>query len=133
MWWEQYGDSAPGLQRVAVRLLSQVCSGVSLERNWNAVQQIHSEKRNRLDKEMLGDLLYVHCNLKLRSKAKHADGDPIVLDEIDMTSDWVEEAEHPNPSTQWLDRFSSALDGGNLNTRQFTGSIFSSGDHIFGL
>nr|CAD1822257.1 unnamed protein product [Ananas comosus var. bracteatus] len=38
----------------------------------------------------------------------------------------------PNP-TQWLDRFSSALDGGDLNTRQFNTAIFSSNDHIFGL
>ncbi|KAJ6794337.1 Uncharacterized protein M6B38_232015 [Iris pallida] len=129
MWWEQYGDSAPGLQRVAVRILSQVCSAVTFERNWSTIQQIHSEKRNKLDKETMSDLLYVHYNLKLRAKPKHADADPIVLDELDMTSDWVEEAENPNP-TQWLDRFSSALDCGDLNTRQFSGSIFSSNDPI---
>ncbi|XP_020247960.1 uncharacterized protein LOC109825519 [Asparagus officinalis] len=132
MWWEQYGDSAPGLQRVAVRILSQVCSAATFERNWSSIQQMHSEKRNRLDKETLSDLLYVHYNLKLRAKQKNAEVDPIVLDEIDMTSDWVEEAENPNPA-QWLDRFSSALDGGDLNTRQFNTSIFSSNDHIFGL
>ncbi|CAL9148091.1 unnamed protein product [Musa hybrid cultivar] len=133
MWWEQYGDSAPGLQRVAVRILSQVCSTSTFERNWSAIQQIHSEKRNRLDKETLSDLLFVHYNLKLGSKGKVADMDPIILDDIDMTSDWVEETENPNP-TQWLDRFSSALDGGDLNTRQFsTTSIFNSNDHIFGL
>lgn len=132
MWWEQYGDSAPGLQRVAVRILSQVCSAATFERNWSTIQQLHSEKRNRLDKETLNDLLYVHYNLKLRTKVKPADVDPILLDEMDMTSDWVEEAENPNP-TQWLDRFSSALDGGDLNSRQFNSSIFSSNDHIFGL
>ncbi|KAJ8491654.1 hypothetical protein OPV22_013375 [Ensete ventricosum] len=132
MWWEQYGDSAPGLQRVAVRILSQVCSTCTFERNWSAIQQIHSEKRNRLDKETLSDLLFVHYNLKLGSKGKVSDMDPIILDDIDMTSDWVE-TENPNP-TQWLDRFSSALDGGDLNTRQFgTTSIFNSNDHIFGL
>ncbi|XP_010915722.1 uncharacterized protein [Elaeis guineensis] len=132
MWWEQYGDSAPGLQRVAVRILSQVCSTSTFERNWSTVQQIHSERNNRLDKETMSDLLYVHYNLKLRSRGKPADVDPIVLDEIDMTSDWVEETENPNP-TQWLDRFSSALDGGDLNTRQFSNAIFGSNDHIFGL
>ncbi|XP_020100614.1 uncharacterized protein LOC109718679 isoform X2 [Ananas comosus] len=132
MWWEQYGDSAPGLQRAAVRILSQVCSTWTFERNWSTIQQVHSEKRNRLDKETLVDLLYVHYNLRLRSKGKPPDADPIALDEIDMTSEWVEETENPNP-TQWLDRFSSALDGGDLNTRQFNTSIFSSNDHIFGL
>lgn len=133
MWWEQYGDSAPGLQRVAVRILSQVCSTSSIyERNWSSIQQIHSEKRNLLNKEALSDLLYVHYNLKLQPKGKAADVDPIMLDDIDMTSDWVEETENHN-STQWLDRFSSALDGGDLNARQFSAtSIFNSND-IFGL
>lgn len=132
MWWEQYGDSAPSLQRVAVRILNQVCSGSIFDRNWSTVQQIHVEKRNKLDKEMLNDLLYVHYNLKLRAKARFSDADPIVLDDIDMTSEWVEETENPAP-TQWLDRFSSALDGGDLNTRQFSSSIFGPTDPIFNL
>nr|CAD1822283.1 unnamed protein product [Ananas comosus var. bracteatus] len=87
----------------AVRILSQVCSTWTFERNWSTIQQVHSEKRNRLDKETLVDLLYVHYNLRLRSKGKPPDADPIALDEIDMTSEWVEETENPNP-TQWLDR-----------------------------
>ncbi|KAJ0962960.1 hypothetical protein J5N97_028082 [Dioscorea zingiberensis] len=132
MWWELYGDSAPGLQRAAVRILSQVCSASNFERDWSSIQQIHSERRNKLDKETLNDLLYVHYNLKLRAKAKPSDEDPIVLRDIDMTSDWVEGTENQNP-TQWLDRFSSALDGSDLNTRQFGSSIFGSNDHIFGL
>ncbi|XP_077252158.1 uncharacterized protein LOC143891551 isoform X2 [Tasmannia lanceolata] len=134
MWWEQYGDSAPGLQRIAIRILSQVCSASTFERNWSTFQQIHSEKRNRLEKETLNDLLYINYNLKLatRAKAKAVDTDPIIIDDIDMTSDWVEEAE--NSQTQWLDRFGSALDCGDLNTRQFnTTAIFGTNDHIFGL
>nr|AAS76224.1 At1g79740 [Arabidopsis thaliana]AAS88772.1 At1g79740 [Arabidopsis thaliana] len=59
--------------------------------------------------------------------------DPIALEDIDMMSEWVEEAENPSPA-QWLDRFGTALDGGDLNTRQFGGAIFSANDHnIFGL
>lgn len=132
MWWEQYGDSAPGLQRVAVRILNQVCSSLALDRNWSSFQQIHFEKRNKLEKEALSDLLYVHCNMKLKAKAKSPEADPIILDEIDMASEWVEEAEIP-ATTQWLDRFSSALDGGDLNTRQFSNSIFGPNDHLFNL
>lgn len=134
LWWEQYGDSAPGLQRVAVRILSQVCSTSTFERNWSTFQQIHSEKRNKLDKEILNDLLYINYNLKLasRMKAKPLENDPILVDDIDMTSDWVEEIENPSP-TQWLDRFGSALDGGDLNTRQFNSAIYGANDHIFGL
>ncbi|KAK1324266.1 hypothetical protein QJS10_CPA01g02214 [Acorus calamus] len=132
MWWEQYGDSAPALQRVAVRILSQVCSASTFEKNWGTFQQVHAEKRNKLDKEALNSLLYVHYNLKLMGRGKPADMDPIILDDIDMSSEWVEETEHPTP-TQWLDRYSSPLDGGDLNTRQFNSTLFTPSDPIFNL
>ncbi|PHU14316.1 hypothetical protein BC332_15521 [Capsicum chinense] len=58
--------------------------------------------------------------------------DPLQLDDIDMTSEWVEEVENSSP-TQWLDRFGSDLDRNELNTPQFTAVIFGAIDHIFGL
>ncbi|EOY23434.1 hypothetical protein SCA6_004698 [Theobroma cacao] len=133
LWWEQFGDSAPVLQRVAIRILSQVCSTFTFERHWSTFQQIHSEKRNKIDKEILNDLVYINYNLRLarQMRTKSVEADPIQFDDIDMTSEWVEESENPSP-TQWLDRFGSALDGGDLNTRQFNAAIFGN-DHIFGL
>lgn len=121
------------LQRVAIRILSQVCSTFSFERHWSTFQQIHSEKRNKIDKETLNDLVYINYNLKLarQMKTKPLESDPIQFDDIDMTSEWVEESENPSP-TQWLDRFGS-LDGGDLNTRQFNAALFSASDHIFNL
>ncbi|KAL3373843.1 hypothetical protein AABB24_005693 [Solanum stoloniferum] len=134
IWWEQYGDAAPTLQRVAIKILSQVCSTFTFERHWSTFQQIHSEKRNKIDKETLLDLVYINYNLKLARYlvSKPPEEDPLQLDDIDMTSEWVEEAENPSP-TQWLDRFGSGLDGNDLNTRQFTAAIFGPGDNIFGL
>ncbi|XP_059629108.1 uncharacterized protein LOC132271681 isoform X2 [Cornus florida] len=134
LWWEQYGDSAPTLQRVAIRILSQVCSTSTFERHWGTFQQIHSEKRNKIDKETLNDLVYINYNLKLARSMnlKSPETDPIQVDDIDMTSEWVEENENPSP-TQWLDRFGSTLDGSDLNTRQFSAAIFGGSDHIFGL
>ncbi|EXB72473.1 hypothetical protein L484_011475 [Morus notabilis] len=134
LWWEQYGDSAPVLQRVAIRILSQVCSSFTFERHWSAFQQIHSEKRNKIDRETLNDLVYINYNLKLarHTRTKSIEADPIQFDDIDMTSEWVEESDNSSPS-QWLDRFGSALDGSDLNTRQYNAAIFGSNDHIFGL
>jgi hypothetical protein len=133
MWWEQYGDSAPSLQHAAVRIVSQVCSTLTFQRDWSIIVRNHSEKRNKLDKEALADQAYVHYNFMLHSdsKMKKGDGDPIALDAIDMTSPWVEDSDSPNLA-QWLDRFPSALDG-DLNTRQFGGSIFGTNDTLFGL
>ncbi|XP_015571116.1 uncharacterized protein LOC8277050 [Ricinus communis] len=134
LWWEQYGDSAPVLQRVAIRILSQVCSTFTFERHWNTFRQIHSEKRNKIDKETLNDLVYINYNLKLmrQMRTKSSETDPIQFDDIDMTSEWVEETDNPSP-TQWLDRFGSALDGSDLNTRQFNAAIFGASDPLFGL
>lgn len=133
LWWEQFGDSAPVLQRVAIRILSQVCSTFTFERHWNSFQQIHSEKRNKIDKETLNDLVYINYNLKLtrQMRTQSLEVDPIQFDDIDMTSEWVEESDNTSP-TQWLDRFGSALDGSDLNTR-FNAAIFGANDHIFGL
>lgn len=131
-WWEQYGDSAPMLQKIAIRILSQVCSTSCFEKQWSTFQQIHSEKRNKIDKEELNDIIYINYNLKLgRPKnIKPFDTDPIQLDDIDMTSEWVEEIDNSNP-TQWLDRFGSAYDVSDLNTRHFSTTIFGAND--FGL
>lgn len=132
LWWEQFGDSAPVLQRVAIRILSQVCSTFTFEKHWSMFQQIHSEKRNKIDKEAWNDLLYINYNLKLarQTSTTSPESDPIQFGDIDMTSEWVEEIVNESP-TQWLDRFGQALDG-DLNTRQFAGSLYGTND-LFGL
>eukprot|EP00253_Pinus_taeda_P023785 PITA_23785 len=59
--------------------------------------RIHTKKRNRLDQKRLNDPVYVQYNLRLRrnqSLDKIPDSDPIVLEDIDPTSDWVVES-HP--------------------------------------
>lgn len=121
------------MQRVAIRILSQVCSTFTFEKHWSTFQQIHSEKRNKIDKELLNDLVYINYNLRLarQMRTMSMEADLIQFDDIDMSSEWVEESENPSP-TQWLDRFGSALDGGDLNTRQFNAAMFGN-DHIFGL
>lgn len=115
-----------------MRILSQVCSTSTTEKQWSTFQQIHSEKRNKIDKEALNDLIYINYNLKLGRPRnnKSFDVDPIQLDDIDMTSEWVEEIETPSP-TQWLDRFGT-YDVSDLNTRQFSTAFFG-GANDFGL
>lgn len=65
-------------------------------------------------------------------RSNSSEADPLQLDDLDMTSEWVEETEIPSP-VQWLDRFGSVLEGGDLNTRQFSAAIFGANDHIFNL
>eukprot|EP00253_Pinus_taeda_P035034 PITA_35034 len=94
-WWEAFGGHVPELQRFAIRILSQTCSATGCERNWSVFERIHTKKRNRLDQKRLNDLVYVQYNLRLRRNHllnKRPDSDPIVLEDIDPTSDWVMES-----------------------------------------
>ncbi|KAH9303560.1 hypothetical protein KI387_044441, partial [Taxus chinensis] len=52
--------------------------------------------RNRLEQQRLNDLVFVQYNLRLRRNQllnRRPDTDPIVLDDIDPTSEWVEESQ----------------------------------------
>lgn len=40
-WWEAFGDSAPELQRLAIRILSLTCSSSGCERNWSAFEMVN--------------------------------------------------------------------------------------------
>ncbi|CAO2171413.1 unnamed protein product [Urochloa humidicola] len=67
-WWQTYGCSAPNLQKLALRVLSQTCSASGCERNWSLFEHVHSKKRNRLEHQRLNDIVYVHCNLRLHQR-----------------------------------------------------------------
>jgi hypothetical protein len=67
-WWLAFGAHVPELQRVAVRVLSQVTSSSASERNWSTFDFIHTKKRNRLHCKRVRDIVYVHSNLRLSTK-----------------------------------------------------------------
>ena len=67
-WWICHGANGVHLQNLAIRVLSQVASSSSAERNWSTYGFIHSVKRNRLGSQKAEDLVYVHSNLRLASR-----------------------------------------------------------------
>jgi hypothetical protein len=67
-WWRMYGDKAPELRTLAMRLLSQVASSLAAERNWSTYSFIHSIKRNRLTSKRAEKLVYVHSSLRLLTR-----------------------------------------------------------------
>eukprot|EP00253_Pinus_taeda_P013082 PITA_13082 len=70
----------------------------SCEHNWSVFERIHTKKRNCLEQKQFNDLVFVQYNLRLRRKQmmnRRPDLDPIVLDDINPTSEWVEETEDP--------------------------------------
>jgi hypothetical protein len=63
-WWESYGSAVPTLQNLDIRVLSQTCSASGCEQNWSLFENLHSNKRNRLEHQRLVDLVFVHCNFR---------------------------------------------------------------------
>ena len=67
-WWVCHGANGVHLQALAIRILSQVASFSSVERNWSTYGLIHSVKCNRLGSQKAEDHVYVHSNLRLASR-----------------------------------------------------------------
>ncbi|XVE65011.1 hypothetical protein DITRI_Ditri07aG0147600 [Diplodiscus trichospermus] len=106
-WWASYGYEIPTLQRVAIRILSQPCSSQWCRWNWSTFESIHTKKRNKVELEKFNDLVFVHCNLWLKTICQSRDGKciPIIFDEIDVSSEWPTELERSPPllDDSWLD------------------------------
>lgn len=62
VWWDLHGGSAPELQSVAVKLLSQSPSSSPTERNWSDFDYIKNKRRNRLTCETAEKLVHVYRN-----------------------------------------------------------------------
>ncbi|KAF7812908.1 Dimer_Tnp_hAT domain-containing protein [Senna tora] len=81
-WWIMYGSSAPLLQNLALKLLSQPCSSSCCERNWSTYSFIHSVRRNKITPKRAEDLVFVHTNLRLlsRQSSKYKEGETKMWD-----------------------------------------------------
>ena len=72
-WYEmKVKPLLPGLARVGMRVLSQVISASSCERNSSAHGHIHTKIRNRLDPATTDELVYVSSNSKLVASTRDA-------------------------------------------------------------
>ncbi|XP_066313648.1 uncharacterized protein [Miscanthus floridulus] len=116
-WWQTYGYSATNLQKLALRVLSQTCSASGCERSWSYFEHVHSKKRNRLEHQRLNDIVYVHCNMRLRQRSKLStrNYDPIMLDEIGNGNEaWILEDNPPCLNSEELEAFRTKLSELNI-------------------
>ncbi|KAG5556909.1 hypothetical protein RHGRI_007221 [Rhododendron griersonianum] len=67
-WWVIHGASAPILQTLALKILTQPSSSSCCERNWSTYSFIHSLRRNKMTPQRAEDLVYIHSNLRLLSR-----------------------------------------------------------------
>ncbi|KAK3206565.1 hypothetical protein Dsin_020611 [Dipteronia sinensis] len=76
-WWVMYGNCAPSLRAITVRILSQTSSSSACERNWSTFALIHTKQRNRLAYFKLEQLIYCYYNMKLKLRDMTAEKDKI--------------------------------------------------------
>lgn len=91
-----WGSSVPILQSLAIKILSQPCSFLAVEKNWGAPETTNSKKRDLLETIRSQDLLYVRMNIhfmKTTAKMEKIDLKPIDIDKIEA---FPEELEHIN-------------------------------------
>lgn len=111
-WWLTYGCSAPNLQKLAIRVLSQTCSASGCERNWSLFEHIHSKKRNRLEHQVMNDIAYVQCNSRLEQKSQICirNYDPICLEDIaKFDEEWIFEEDPQELNGEEIDRYRKGL------------------------
>ena len=65
LWWFISGSVGKMLPCIAWRILAQVVSSSSCERNWSSYCFVHSKARNRLLPTRAEDLIYVYTNSRV--------------------------------------------------------------------
>ncbi|KAI3873146.1 hypothetical protein MKX03_031522 [Papaver bracteatum] len=90
-WWSLYGGECPELQRFAIRILSQTCTGAlkyGLKRS--LTEELHMKGRNCLEQKRLTELTFVHHNLRLQNVlASNSDYTDIFLEPISPVDEWI--------------------------------------------
>jgi hAT family C-terminal dimerisation region len=123
VWWATYGTSCKQLSLVAQRVLSQVSSACSCERNWSTYKFVHSKLRNRLAPKRAESLVYVFSNLRqleasgsIGAAAKFIPWGYPVLDDVAIADELVCEGEEEDAEL-W-----EADEEGGLGSDDDTGS-----------
>jgi hypothetical protein len=65
LWWFTSVSVGKLLPRIVRRILAQVVSSSSCERNWSSYSFVHSKAQNRLLPSRVEDLVYVYTNLRV--------------------------------------------------------------------
>jgi hypothetical protein len=74
VWWNSYCSTRlPGLQPVAVKIVSKLTSASACERDWSSVEFIIGKRRCSLGSSRLGKLVRTRQNLQTQKRKADAD------------------------------------------------------------
>ncbi|KAK3226835.1 hypothetical protein Dsin_006697 [Dipteronia sinensis] len=112
-----YGNYAPSLRAMAIRILSQVSSSSVCERNWSTFALIHTKQRSRLAYSKFEQLVYCYYNMKLKLRDVAPEKDKVnetdFMDLLQVAAKAGEDSE--NPIFDWVRPASLDDDEGNPN------------------
>ncbi|GBG80364.1 hypothetical protein CBR_g30732 [Chara braunii] len=82
-WWSRYGQCAPQLQVIALRVMYMWACSSPAERNWAVHEGVQTKKHNRLEFEKVAKLVEISANVRLLSHQRAGRGFalPWTLDE----------------------------------------------------
>ena len=97
-WWFMYGNHAPTLRNLAIKVLSQNASSSACERNWSTFSLIHTKQRNRLAYPRFQQLVFCYYNMKLKIRDMEEETDKVAeknyLDLLYILAEFGEEEDN---------------------------------------
>ena len=90
-----YGNHAPTLRNLTIKIISQITSSSTCKRNWSTFALIHTKQRNWFAYPRHQQLVFCYYNMKLKLRDIQAKSDKIVernyLDLLDISAEFGEE------------------------------------------
>src|SRR5262249_5797709 len=110
-WWSTYESEILELAQVAKKVLSQLITNSSAERNWSTYSFIHNVKRNRLNYAKANKLVFIHSNIRLQScfTESYKNG-PFKKWDIDQEDTYIDDSAIKLEKMRW-----ESLDKDHLN------------------
>ncbi|XP_020578373.1 uncharacterized protein LOC110023347 [Phalaenopsis equestris] len=90
-WWASYGHQSPELQKFAIKILSQPCSGASRFKLKKDISElVHDKGRSCIEQQMFCNMEFVQNNLRLRDTPLYCDPrDCIGPEDSFLMDDWI--------------------------------------------
>ena len=102
-----YDNHTPTLRRLVIKVLSQIVSSSTCERNWSTFALIHTKQRNQLVDPRLQQLVFCYYNMKVKIQDMETENDKVAkkdfFDLLDISTEVGEEED--NQLFQWVRPF----------------------------
>ncbi|KAM0943207.1 putative transcription factor/ chromatin remodeling BED-type(Zn) family [Dioscorea sansibarensis] len=91
LWWTLFGWQSPELQQLAIRILSQTCSGSARYRLSKKLSElVYARGRNCIEQKRWSDVEFINNNIQLYHSSTNRNlQDSISSDDVNPLDDWI--------------------------------------------